>query len=823
MKVNDLFRLIRKNILLLVMIPLLMGAVTKFIIKDTFTSRSVLYTGLTSGTNVQLDQSFNLFTSNAGFDNLINIFQSRETSEDVAMHLLAMHLMMDHPDPKYISAKSFYTLLSQTPAEIRKLAVKKVNANPGGGIQSQTAPAEHSGDLNSESTSFSDTSDNPDKILPGLDPAAYKQTLKNLTTYLESSDTNYLRRLLSRNDPHYSIKAISSVNVQRIGSGDLIELKLTNDDPGICQQTLRLITEIGMKNYLRIKESRSDSVVRYFEQKVAEASQRLMSAENQLQDFEQKNNIINYDDQSRDITKITSNLESALQAKQNKLAANKFAIEEIEQKLGNHEKIQVQNSSLLDKRNKLSDINAQILMLEASKIQDTATMAQIGSLKKTAAALNVEIQNAVGELYAATSTSGGKPDNSNLINTWISSTRDYEETKNEIDRLQGKIVSSQRLYEKYVPAGVILKRLERDISVAEQEYMEVIRSLNLAKLKLQDVELSSTIRAVDPPNFPEMPDPGKRMVMILLAAVLGFLFVSTIILALEYFDESLNNPVKASRILQLEPVGVYPRIPEKLNGINFPFISERLLEMIIQKIDLLPLGKHTPFQFHTRTILFFSTLSKEGKSFLVANIARKMKLQGKSVKVITFSGESLLERKLAMTEEEVDSYMAQMNKPLQNKKRKSLNSSGQVIEEVDEIIDSSEMTLEIPETTQKSGEQIVLQLNDRYHTIKNYRQILENYNSSGADDADYILIELPPILSFSYPAELVSSADLSVMICRSTRSWSEADQGALETIMRLNRRHPLFLLNGVNLNVVKSSIGKLPKIHRHRRKTQKTS
>ena len=85
---------------------------------------------------------------------------------------------------------------------------------------------------------------------------------------MTSDDTNYIYRLLNFNNPHYSIKAISSVNVQRISSSDLIELKYNSDDPGICQQTLVLLTEVCMKNYKKIKESRSDAVVKYFEYKL---------------------------------------------------------------------------------------------------------------------------------------------------------------------------------------------------------------------------------------------------------------------------------------------------------------------------------------------------------------------------------------------------------------------------------------------------------------------------------------------------------------------------------------------------------------------------
>jgi hypothetical protein len=71
-------------------------------------------------------------------------------------------------------------------------------------------------------------------------------------------------------------------------------------------------------------------------------------------------------------------------------------------------------------------------------------------------------------------------------------------------------------------------------------------------------------------------------------------------------------------------------------------------------------------------------------------------------------------------------------------------------------------------------------------------------------------VELPPILYFPYPAGLVSSSDLSILVCRSNRSWSEADQGALNTFMKRTKHNPLFLLNGVEMHVVKSAIGEVP-------------
>ena len=76
MKATDLLRLFRKHIILLLLIPALLGVAVAFLTKNIYSSKTTLYTGMTSGTSVQLDQSFNVFTTNAAFDNMITVIQS---------------------------------------------------------------------------------------------------------------------------------------------------------------------------------------------------------------------------------------------------------------------------------------------------------------------------------------------------------------------------------------------------------------------------------------------------------------------------------------------------------------------------------------------------------------------------------------------------------------------------------------------------------------------------------------------------------------------------------------------------------------------------
>ncbi|MCX6248519.1 MAG: hypothetical protein NTW10_12405 [Bacteroidetes bacterium] len=803
MKATDFFRLLRKNIILLLLIPVLLGTAVAFLTKDIYSSTTTLYTGMTTGTNVQLDQSFNVFTSNAAFDNMITVIQSRETSQEVAIRLLAQHLLLKRHDSRYISLQSFLDLKRTTPAYINKLVVRHVyfKARPGAEVQKS--------DTSGGSDVFSFTETNPVSSVnlqpASIEPAAYEQTVKNLADYMAHDDTNYIYRLLNFNNPHYSIKAISSVNVQRISSSDLIELKYNSDDPGICQQTLVLLTGICMKNYKKIKESRSDAVVKYFEYKLKAGAAKLSQAEERLLKFNEENKIVNFADQSRAAGSAAGNLEAMLQSKRIKLAGDNTAIKKLEEKINAQSDLQQKSASLIEKRNQLAEINSKLATAGTGENASSQDGQDAATLRSRAETLKAEISGLVDDLYN-TKSKVGDASQSNLTENYVASLKDYEETKAGLSDLERRIQGAQKEYDNYAPAGVTLKRIEREIAVAEQEYLELLKGLNLAKLKVQDVDLSSNIKAVDPPYYPLAPNPTKRLLLIAIAALLGFILVLSVIIILEYFDSTLKNPHKASKILGLEPAGIYPRITEKTDSIHLPFITNRLLEMMIQQVELHPKGRlagHDP-----RTILFFSTQNDEGKTTLLGNLARKLKKQGKKVIVVNFSGESLVQTELSQME--TADVNEQVLEPVLINGYNPASALQPVNGHSDRSGNSVGLSLSKPENQVNSEEHVVYHVDESYYSISNSQELLLASQYAPAFQPDYILVELPPLLHFPYPAGLVASSDLSILVCRSNRSWSEADKGALETYMKHTRHKPLFLLNGVESHVVRSAVGTIP-------------
>ncbi len=802
MKVIDLLRILGKNLVLLVLTPLVLVVLVFYLTRKptyTYSSETTLYTGIATGSSVEMDKSLSFFATNTAFDNLINVIKSRETQQQVAIRLLAQDLMLDKYDPKYISKQSFQNLQRITPEYIKRLVVKNGKAIPA----STPNKTQGGGTFSFESL---DTTNTMFMQPATIDKAAYEQTVRNLEAYMASSDTNFVYKLLNFSNPHYSIKAISSVNVQRISSSDLVKLKYDSDDPGICQQTLVLLTEVCIKNYKRIKENRSDAVVKYFEFQLAQAAGRLKVGEDKLLQFNEENKIINYYEQSKAVAVVKEDLDVDYNNKRIKLAGLQAAIKRIEEKLNNQQQVTLKSGSIIEKRNQLSNINSKIAVAETIEYNKTIDNDKLVQLKTEAERLKDEIRKSVTDLYSYGNTTEGLPV-STLLSDWIANVIAYEDTKAGLGVLGERINEFQKQYAIYAPAGANIKRIEREISVSEQEFLEILHGLNLAKLKMQDAELSSTINAVDPPFFPLSPNPTKRKILIIVAGLVGFLIVLGSILAAEYFDDTLKNIRKVSKIIKLKVIGVYPKILLATGSLNFPFVTNRLLEIIIQQIDLLTVKNSDSTE--VRTLLFLSSLSNEGKTVTAGNIAWKLKKQGKKVLFLNFSRETLRSTETSQIGyPETQSVVSTSGFIQSNNKPKFIS---RILGFSDNRTDLSSPFLQNPEKYLDTNEYLQYHVDAGFYSTGKYEDIIAANKMNLDFKPEYVLIELPPILYYTYPQQLVAAADLAILLYRANRVWSDADQGAIETLKKITRKEPVVLLNGVESQVVETVLGDLPK------------
>ena len=706
-------RLFQKHILLLALVPVILAGTVFFLTRNepqTYISKTTVYTSLASGSSIDLS-GFTFNTVNTQFDNLMSIIKSNATFEKTGLSLFASHLVPDKPDPLLMQPQHYDEFLRNLPADVKKLAVH--------------------GD--------------------------FEKTLANVEKYYGSGKDNYIFDLINRKSSYYNPATIQGkLNVRRIQNSDNIELSYESDDPGICQQTLVYLVKVYKQAYNVQKAGQSDNAVAYFESEVAKAAEALQTAENELLEFNKANKIINYNEQSKFIAGRKEQFEMGFQEVLKQNASAKAVIDMLEKKMSPGIKRRLAGTELIGLRNELGKVNQDLAVMKslAEEGEDRVTnQEKFKSLSQKSFDLKQRMHGVVDSLYDLTSGASNVPER-NIVTDWLSSIIDFEGTSAQITTMETLRREFDAIYSQYAPMGAMMRRLERKINVAEDEYISLVKNLGLAKLKQQSVEVSAANTILDPPRYPLQPQPGKRKILILAAALIGLIMTLLLILIFDLMDTALRNAERTEEATGLEVESIFPVIPRKKQKIDIAYLEKKSMEAISRKLILRSLTSGN--EGRPVTCIAFSTLDNEGKSFLLHRIASHLSTLGHKVLLLNYH----------------------------------------------------ETAPESPE-----GYDLARYVISRdFYLISGFRGLETPGFVPDWDSYHFIFVEFPGILDSSFPVNLFKTADHSFLVCRANRSWRKADSNILAEVLAVTDPvRPRVLLNGVAPEEMESLVGELPK------------
>ena len=582
MNLIEFLRLIKKNIILLIIIPLLMAVTTYLMTKNSereFTSSAMIYTGLSTGFNIEStgESRKDQFVVNNSFENILNTIRSRETMREVSFKLLSEILTLNKADGKHVNPKTFEKLNEWIPANIRRNIV--VANNP-------------------------------------------EATYQNLQRAYENEKPKKIRELFNDGKSPFSLKSLSDIKAVRKGSSDMIELSCTMTDKGLCENTLKLFLEVFMVKYKGLKVSETGNVVEYFQEQLATAKKDLNTAEDRMKAFSEDGQIINYYEQTKalagkkeDVTDEQSRLVGELDAADN-------ALRKLEQKLAINRESFFKNIELLNQKERISTLTSEIAK---NSLNPNASSQENLSFKvKQHEKL---LSDGVKNLYERTHSTENVQIK-NLLDSWLENMILVEKNRARVNVLDKRMGEIKRDYSKFAPLGSGLSRLEREIDVHERAYIQILHDLNTALLRKQNIELSSKLNIIDKPLTIEQP--SKKLMLIILSAIIGFVGLLAGMVVLEISDQTIKTVERGIEMTGLEAVGALPVLSK--NNPHHEQISQTLIGQIVTNVKLKISPNHSGFS--TPLLLLSSTQPHEGKTFVGEKIANHLRKSGASVLLI---------------------------------------------------------------------------------------------------------------------------------------------------------------------------------------------
>ena len=541
MKLVQYIKLILKYIKWLIIVPLV-SAITVFVLtkkaKKQYVSSTSLYTGVASGYSITSteDERLDYFAVNNAFDNLVASAKSRETIEQVSLHLLSEHLLLRKPDPQILSADGF-------------AALKKLVGD----------------DLFNKAKTFKNAT----------------SVYNYITNIYASKVDNEISRALDKPGSFYNIDELkSNIVVTRVNTSDILQVTYTCSDPAVCQRTLELHTTIFTANYNGLKSDQTASAVQYFEAKLADVKATLLASENKLKNFGQKNSIINYYEQTRYIAQSKEEVDKEHFAQQIARNGSKNAMDLAEKKLHSRDDQVANTTNIIQLRDHLSALNTAI-----EKATLYGNQAKVVELTGKQKAVEDSIKAASNQ-YMNLNYSLETVPRSNLVDEWVNNAVSYDKAGAGLSVLANQKQDYLNKVNQFAPLGSTLKQLDREVDINQDEFMSILRGLNLARLRQSNLALNSNIVVQDKPYFPLQAQPSTRALLIILSFFVGFILVVAVAIGRELMDSSIRNPERAKKFIGLPVTG----ISIKTSGEVPPAYQYQLRHLLAEQLisNLLP-------------------------------------------------------------------------------------------------------------------------------------------------------------------------------------------------------------------------------------------
>ena len=696
-------KLISKNILWLFLIPsILAGSIYYFTRheKKVYSSESTIYTGLASGYDLNGATKADFYATSNAFDNLLSLIESRETKLDVLINLLSEHIFLKKHDPSILTWQAYDELQKLIPLDLKNQIVK---------------------------SNFADTR-------------------ASVADMVKKSNDNVLYKLIYSLNPYYSLEALKNIKSSRISNSDLIKISYETNDPYICKRTLELLEESFMLKNKILREGQTGSVVSFYENETKKAYSKLDSNEKTFLNFNKSNDIINYDEQ----TKAVATERTELYALNNNLemdnSSSKSSLDKVNESIKGRNNLFSNGSDIVKEREKLANIYNKIALTELMN-SEGGSKKQVDSLKIIAQKTEGNLKTSLDKLYIDSNTPNGIPTKS-VLDEWLKTTLAYEQSKAKLGVMGKRKQEFDKEYKRFAPLGATLKKIERQISVSEQEYMELLHGLNMAKLTQQNTELTSKLNVVDYPYLPLKPNSSKRLILVIVGFLAGFILVLTIILANALINRTLLEPSRARRMIDAPLLGIYPL----LNGKHSEFVNRanlRITQQILASVDI-----------HSKpiTIGFMSMQPGEGKTTLINTIEEEL-----------INLNFTVEKQLLISNSS-DHLMNYLPITIKEPKRKTYGIS-------------------MPE----KFEDFLAERENKNRYIK-----------------DFILMEFPSLEDIIIRPDLFPQLSSSILLCRANRAWNKVDKIVLSSFVKTTGNKPQFILNGVESDLAAEYIGNVP-------------
>jgi len=581
----------------------------------------------------------------------------------------------------------------------------------------------------------------------------FKEKLQNgepLSLY--NKDENGLNDLLiSMGYDERSLR--KGLDIERDVESDFITVTYTSDNPELSALVVNTLCKEFLNYYtVNVKQTETNAV-NFLSNLLVEKRNELNEKKDSLQQYKIKNGILNLEEQSRTIyAQILDYTAKRIQAEKD-IEAYDGAIANIESRFEPKDRAYIE-SSISHYNSAITTTEQQLHTLNDLYVHSGFNphyKASIDSLQKQ---LSDQIDN--GSDKYITNPLVAKDD---LVRQKMTLEVSRDLAKYSISAIDKELANLDAQKARLVPFDAIIKTYESDITVASQEYLDVLSKYNALNLQskfsinLMQVEQATANTA----------EPSKKALLITLCGVISLIICLLVLFVLYYLDDNIKTPIDLVNKTQLPLLGSLNLIPGHAPDLKKLWDIENRQKMKDFKELLRSVRFEIDQELKGQKVLAITSLGKsEGKTLVATSLAYAYSAINRKVLLIDGNFNNPTISKAIQPKVFAEDYFRNAT-----------------------YIERDGSTISV--IGNRGGDITLLEINDEKKVLDDFSDLRSRY--------DIVLIDLPPLDSLNLSKEWILFSDKVVGVFEADKIISSSQEQYVAYLKHLNRKFAGWILN----------------------------
>ena len=543
------------------------------------------------------------------------------------------------------------------------------------------------------------------------------------------------------------------LTVDRDGESDFITITYTSENPELSAFVVNTLCKEFLNYYtVNIKQNESNAID-FLSRLLEEKRNALAQKKDSLQQYKIKNGILNLDDQAKDIfAQILTYKDKKLEAERN-IQSYDGAIKAIDDRFDPKDRRYIE-STISHYNQGITSTEDQLRTLTSEYVHSGFNPSYKPSIDSLQKQLNAQIDN-TSDKYITNPLVN--KDNLVAKKLELEVTRDL--AKYSVQSIDNELADLNARFNRLVPFDATVKTYESDVTIASQEYLDVLNKYNALNLqsnfsiKLMQVEAAT----------PDVAEPSKKMLLIALSGVVSLIICLLILFVLYYLDDNIKEPIDLVNATQLPLLG-------SLNMISGPKPDLRKLWDVENR------QKMQQFKELLRSVRFeIDQELKGGKILGITSLG-------------TGEGKTLIATSLAYSYSAINKKVLLIDGNFINPTLSKVIQPKLFVEDYFRTNSYIERdTSAISVLGNRGGDITLLEINDEKYIQQEFDELKSRY--------DIILIDLPPLDSLNTSKEWMLFCHKTIAVFETNKRISRAQVQYIDYLKHLNHKFAGWVLN----------------------------